>query len=185
MADIKKLAEQRAALLTQASALVSETAERGESLTGEAQERFEKLTTDAANLADAIRSEKDAAEARAAADAVRGEYAAAVAPKGAEKRDISAELRKIARDGGTVELRDITRATFTQGVTQGDQFWITAGQYNPFLNDAITRVVAVSTGNTLALPRTTALGTAAAVNEGAAIGESDGTNSSLSLSPVK
>lgn len=185
MADLKKLAEQRAALLTQASALVTETAERGESLTGEAQERFEKLTADAAHLADAIRSEKDAAEARAAADAVRGEYAAAVAPKGEDKRDISAELRKIAREGGSVELRDITRATFTQGVTQGDQFWITAGQYNPFLNDAITRVVAVSTGNTLALPRTTALGTAAAVNEGAAIGESDGTNSSLSLSPVK
>ncbi len=39
MADLKKLAEQRAALLTQASALVTETAERGESLTGEAQER--------------------------------------------------------------------------------------------------------------------------------------------------
>jgi hypothetical protein len=54
MADIKKLSEERAALLTQASALVSETAERGESLTGEAQERFEKLTTNAANLADAI-----------------------------------------------------------------------------------------------------------------------------------
>lgn len=185
MADIKKLAEQRASLLTEASKIVSDVAAAGETLAGEAQVRFEKLTAEAATLAEAIRSEKDAAEARAAADAARTEFAAAVAPKADEKRDLSAELRKIAREGGSVELRDITRSSFTQGVTQGSEFWVTAGQYNPFLNSDIVKVVAVSTGNTLALPRTTALGTAAAVNEGSAIGESDGTNSSLSLSPAK
>ena len=185
MADIKKLAEQRAALLTEASKIVSDVAAAGETLAGESQVRFEKLTAEAATLAEAIRSEKDAAEARAAADAARAEFAAAVAPKADEKRDLSAELRKIAREGGSVELRDITRSSFTQGVTQGSEFWVTAGQYNPFLNSDIVKVVAVSSGNTLALPRTSALGTAAAVNEGSSIGESDGTNSSLSLTPAK
>jgi HK97 family phage major capsid protein len=101
------------------------------------------------------------------------------------KRDLSAELRRIAREGGEVELRDITKSTFTQQVEQGDRFWITAGQVNPFVDPAITTVLQLAKGNVVALPRTTALGSAASVNEGSNIGESDGTNSSLSLTPVK
>lgn len=182
---LKKLAEKRAALLTDASSIVAEHAEKGEALTAEAQARFDALTGEASVLASAIQSEKVAAEARAAADAARAEKAVAFAPAAEEKADLSAELRRIARQGGTVELRDITKASFTQAVDQSDRFWVTAGQVNPFVNADQTTVISVSKGNVVSLPRTTALGSAAAVNEGANIGESDGTSSSLDLTPVK
>lgn len=182
---IKNLAEKRAALLTDASSIVAEHAEKGEALSAEAQNRFDALTAEAAVINSAISSEKIAAEARAAADAARAEKAVAFAPAVEAKRDLSAELRRIAREGGEVELRDVTKSTFTQAVEQGDRFWITAGQVNVFVDPAVTTVLQVAKGNVIALPRTTALGTAAAVNEGSAIGESDGTNSSMSLTPVK
>ena len=182
---IKNLAEKRAALLTDASGIVAEHAEKGEALTAEAQARFDALTAEAAVLNSAISSEKIAAEARAAADAARSEKAVAFAPAADATRNLSAELRRIAREGGEVELRDITKSTFTQAVEQGDRFWLTAGQVNPFVDPSVVTVLQVAKGNVIALPRTTALGTAAAVNEGANIGESDGTNSSLSLTPVK
>jgi len=182
---IKNLAEKRAALLTDASGIVAEHAEKGEALTVEAQNRFDALTAEAAVINSAISSEKIAVEARAAADVARAEKAVAFAPATDATRNLSAELRRIARDGGEVELRDVTKATFTQAVEQGDRFWITAGQVNPFVDPSVVTVLQVAKGNVIALPRTTALGTAAAVNEGSAIGESDGTNSSLSLTPVK
>jgi HK97 family phage major capsid protein len=182
---IKNLAEKRAALLTDASGIVAEHAEKGEALSAEAQARFDALTAEAAVLNSAISSEKIAVEARAAADAARSEKAVAFAPAADATRNLSAELRRIAREGGEVELRDITKSTFTQAVEQGDRFWITAGQVNPFVDPAVVTVIQAAKGNVLALPRTTALGSAAAVNEGANIGESDGTNSSLSLTPVK
>jgi HK97 family phage major capsid protein len=182
---IKNLAEKRAALLTDASGIVAEHAEKGEALTVEAQNRFDALTAEAAVINSAISSEKIAAEARAAADAARSEKAVAFAPAADATRDLSAELRRIAREGGEVELRDVTKATFTQAVEQGDRFWLTAGQVNPFVDPAVVTVLQVAKGNVIALPRTTALGTAAAVSEGSNIGESDGTNSSLSLTPVK
>jgi HK97 family phage major capsid protein len=185
MDTVKNLAEKRAALLTDASGIVADAAAKGEALTAEAQARFDALTSEASVVASAIQSEKIAAEARAAADAARSEKAVAFAPAAESTRDLSAELRRIARDGGTVELRDITKATFTQAVEQGDRFWITAGQVNPFVDPAVVSVIQLEKGNVLALPRTTALGTAAAVSEGSSIGESDGTNSSLSLTPVK
>jgi HK97 family phage major capsid protein len=182
---IKNLAEKRAALLTDASGIVAEHAAKGEALTAEAQARFEALTAEAAVLNSAISSEKIAAEARAAADAARSEKAVAFAPAADATRNLSAELRRIAREGGEVELRDITKSTFTQAVEQGDRFWITAGQVNPFVDPSVVTVLQVAKGNVIALPRTTALGTAAAVNEGSNIGESDGTNSTLSLTSVK
>ena len=185
MDTVKNLAEKRAALLTDASGIVADAAAKGEALTAEAQARFDALTSEASVVASAIQSEKIAAEARAAADAARSEKAVAFAPAAESKRDLSAELRRIAREGGEVELRDITKSTFTQQVEQGDRFWITAGQVNPFIDPAVVTVLQVAKGNTIALPRTTALGTAAAVNEGSSIGESDGTNSSLSLAAVK
>jgi hypothetical protein len=185
MDNVRNLAEKRASLLTDASSIVAEHAEKGEALTVEAQARFDALTSEASVLASAITSEKIAAEARAAADAARAEKAVAFAPATESKRDLSAELRRIAREGGEVELRDITKATFTQQTEQGDRFWITAGQVNPFVDPSVVTVLSVAKGNTIALPRTTALGTAAAVNEGSAIGESDGTSSSLSLAAVK
>lgn len=182
---IKNLAEKRAALLTDASGIVAEHAEKGEALSAEAQARFDALTAEAAVLNSAISSEKIAVEARAAADAARSEKAVAFAPAADATRNLSAELRRIAREGGEVELRDITKSTFTQAVEQGDRFWITAGQVNPFVDPSVVTVIQAAKGNVLALPRTTALGSAAAVNEGSNIGESDGTNSSLSLTPVK
>jgi HK97 family phage major capsid protein len=188
MADIKKLAEKRAALLTDASALVSAQAEKGEALEGEAQARFEALTTEAGQIAAAIKSERDAAEARSAADAVRAEYAAAVAPKTNETADDAAELRRLGREGGerNFEYRDVVKSTgLGNPVSVAGMVNVIAGQVNPFLNPDVVDIIRASTGNQILLPRVTALGTAGSVSEAGAIGESDGTLSNLALTPVK
>jgi hypothetical protein len=188
MADIKKLAEKRASLLTDASALVSATAEAGEALTGENQARFEALTNEATSIANAIRSERDAAEARAAADAVRAEYAAAVAPSTSVASDDSTELRRLAREGGerNFEYRDVVKSTgLGNPVSVAGMVNVIAGQVNPFLNPDVVEIIRATTGNQILMPRVTALGTAGSVAEAGAIGESDGTLSNLALTPVK
>jgi HK97 family phage major capsid protein len=188
MADLKHLAEKRARLLTEASDLVSATAEKGDALTGESQARFESLTNEAASIAAAIRSERDAAEARSAADAVRAEYAAAVAPSTSVDSDDAAELRRLARDGGerNFEYRDVTKATgLGNPVSVAGLVNVIAGQVNPFLNPDVVEIIRASTGNNVLLPRVTALGTAGSVSEAGQINESDGTLSNLSLTPVK
>jgi hypothetical protein len=110
MADIQKLAEKRARLLTEASDLVAATADKGETLTGEAQARFEALTGEATTIASAIRSEKDAVEARKAADAVRSEYATAIAPKSETEADEAAELRRLGREHRQYLARELSAA---------------------------------------------------------------------------
>jgi HK97 family phage major capsid protein len=165
MADIKKLAEKRAALLTEASALVAETAEKGESLVGESQARFDAITNEAQAIASAIKSERDASEARSAADAARAEFATAMAPK-VETTDDAAELRRLAREGGerNFEVRDVTKSTgLGNPVSVAALVNVVAGQVNPFLNPEIVDIIRASTGNNILLPRVTALGTAAAV----------------------
>ena len=187
MADIKKLAEKRAMLLTEATALVEATAEKGESLTGEAQARFESLTAEASTLANVIKSEREATEARAAADSARAEFATAMAPK-VEANDDAAELRRLGRDGGerNFEYRDVTKSTgLGNPITVAGLVNVVAGQVNPFLNPEVVDIIRASTGNQILLPRVTALGTAASVSEAGAIGESDGTLSNLGLTPVK
>lgn len=189
MSDIKKLHEKRANLLTEAQSIVTDLADKGEALEGEAQVRFEKLTAEAATVAAAIRSEKDAAEARSAADAARAEFAAVIAPAAAKAdADENSELRALARNGGTrtFEYRDVTKSTgLGNPVTIADRVNVVAGQFNPFLNADIVTVIRASTGNTLSIPRVTALGTAGSVSEAGTITESDGTLSKLDLSPVK
>ena len=188
MADIQKLAEKRARLLTEASDLVAATADKGETLTGEAQARFEALTGEATTIASAIRSEKDAVEARKAADAVRSEYATAIAPKSEQEADEAAELRRLAREGGerNFEYRDVTKSTgLGNPISVAAMVNVVAGQVNPFLNADVVDIIRASTGNQILLPRVTALGTAAAVSEAGAVGESDGTLSNLALTPAK
>ncbi len=189
MADVKKLHEKRASLLTEATSIVADLAEKGAALEGEAQARFESLTNEASTIAAAIRSEKDASEARSAADAARAEFAAVIAPK-VEKSDDSevAELRALGRNGGSrmFEFRDVTKSTgLGNPVTIADRVNVVAAQFNPFLDPGIITVVRVANGNNLQFPRVTALGTAGSVAEAGTIGESDGTLSALSLTPVK
>jgi HK97 family phage major capsid protein len=188
MSDVRKLHEKRASLLTEAQSIVTDLAEKGESLEGESQARFEKLTSEAATVAAAIRSEKDASEARSAADAVRAEYATAIAPKVEKSEGSNDELRALARLGGsqTFEYRDVSRSTgLGNPVTIADRVNVVAAQFNPFIDPAIITVVRTSTGNNIQFPRVTALGTAGSVAEAGTIGESDGTLSALSLTPVK
>jgi len=188
MSDVRNLHEKRAALLTEAQSIVTDLASKGEALEGESQARFEKLTSEAATVAAAIRSEKEAAEARSAADAVRAEFATAIAPK-AEKADGSNdELRALARTGGAqvFEYRDVSRSTgLGNPVTIADRVNVVAAQFNPFIDPAIVTVLRTSTGNNIQFPRVTALGTAGSVAEAGTIGESDGTLNALSLTPVK
>jgi HK97 family phage major capsid protein len=188
MSDARKLHEKRANLLTEAQSIVTDLAEKGEALEGESQARFEKLTSEAATVAAAIRSEKEATEARSAADAVRAEYATAIAPKVEKTEGSNDELRALARNGGVqvFEYRDVTRSTgLGNPVTIADRVNVVAAQFNPFIDPAIVTVVRASTGNNVQFPRVTSLGTAGSVAEAGTIGESDGTLSALSLTPVK
>lgn len=188
MSDVRNLHEKRAALLTEAQSIVTDLASKGEALEGESQARFEKLTSEAATVAAAIRSEKEAAEARSAADAVRAEYATAIAPKAEKSEGSNDELRALARSGGAkvFEYRDVSRSTgLGNPVTIADRVNVVAAQFNPFIDPAIVTVVRTSTGNNIQFPRVTALGTAGSVAEAGTIGESDGTLSALSLTPVK
>ena len=188
MSDARKLHEKRANLLTEAQSIVTDLAEKGEALEGESQARFEKLTSEAATVAAAIRSEKEATEARSAADAVRAEYATAIAPKVEKTEGSNDELRALARNGGVqvFEYRDVSRSTgLGNPVSIADRVNVVAAQFNPFIDPAIVTVVRASTGNNIQFPRVTALGTAGSVAEAGTIGESDGTLSALSLTPVK
>ena len=188
MSDARKLHEKRANLLTEAQSIVTDLAEKGEALEGESQARFEKLTSEAATVAAAIRSEKEATEARSAADAVRAEYATAIAPKVEKTEGSNDELRALARNGGVqlFEYRDVSRSTgLGNPVTIADRVNVVAAQFNPFIDPAIVTVVRASTGNNIQFPRVTALGTAGSVAEAGTIAESDGTLSALSLTPVK
>ena len=188
MSDVRNLHEKRAALLTEAQSIVTDLASKGEALEGESQARFEKLTSEAATVAAAIRSEKEASEARSAADAVRAEYATAIAPKVEKSEGSNDELRALARNGGVqvFEYRDVSRSTgLGNPVTIADRVNVVAAQFNPFIDPAIVTVVRTSTGNNIQFPRVTALGTAGSVAEAGTIGESDGTLSALSLTPVK
>jgi hypothetical protein len=189
VADVKKLHEKRANLLTEATSIVADLAEKGASLEGEAQARFESLTNEASTIAAVIRSERDASEARSAADAARAEFAAVIAPK-VEKSDDSdvAELRALGRNGGSrvFEYRDVTKSTgLGNPVTIADRVNIVAGAFNPFLDASIVTVVRTANGNNIQFPRVTTLGTAGSVAEAGTINESDGTLSALSLTPIK
>lgn len=188
MSDVRNLHEKRAALLTEAQSIVTDLASKGEALEGESQARFEKLTAEAATVAAAIRSEKEAAEARSAADAVRAEFATAIAPKVEKSEGSNDELRALARSGGAqvFEYRDVSRSTgLGNPVSIADRVNVVAAQFNPFIDPSIVTVVRASTGNNIQFPRVTALGTAGSVAEAGTIGESDGTLSALSLTPVK
>jgi HK97 family phage major capsid protein len=188
MADIRKLHEQRATVLTQATSIVAEAAESGAPLEGEKKAQFDALTAEAAVLNDAIRSEKTAAEARSAADAARAEFATVIAPAADKDHDETAELRALGKNGGgrLFEYRDVTRATgLGNPVAIADRVNVVAAQFNPFLDPSIVTVVRTATGNNIQFPRVTALGTAGSVAEAGTIGESDGTLSALSLTPVK
>ena len=188
MADIKKLAEKRANLLTEATSIVADLAEKGSALEGEAQARFESLTNEAGVIAEAIRSEKSAAEARSAADVVRAEFASVIAPATQKDADEVEELRALGRNGGSrmFEYRDVTKSTgLGNPITIADRVNVVAAQFNPFLDPNIVTVVRTATGNNIQFPRVTALGTAGSVAEAGTITESDGTLSALSLTPVK
>ena len=189
MADVRKLHEKRASLLTEATSIVADAAEKGAALEGEAQQRFESLTNEASTIAAVIRSEKDASEARSAADSARAEFAAVIAPKvDKSDNDEVAELRALGRLGGSrmFEYRDVTKSTgLGNPVTIADRVNIVAAQFNPFLDPGIITVVRTASGNNIQFPRVTALGTAGSVAEAGTIGESDGTLSALSLTPIK
>lgn len=181
-----KLSEKRAALLTDAAAIVADHAERGEALAGEASARFESLTAEAAQLADAIKSEKAAVEARAQAAAIRAEHAVVAAPA-AEAAKAEPTLAELAKRNGefTYEMRDITKSNFTAPSNIADMVAIVAGQSNPGLDANVVDLLQVRDGRAILFPRQTVLQTAAAVSEGAQISESNGTASTATVTPAK
>ena len=181
-----KLSEKRAALLTDAAAIVADHAERGEALAGEANARFEALTGEASQIADAMKSEKSAAEARAAAAAFRAEHAAIAAPAVVEEK-AAPSLRELAKRNGefTYEMRDVTKSNFTAPSNIADMVAVVAGQSNPGLDANVVDLLQVRDGRAILFPRQTVLGTASAVSEGAQISEDNGTASTATITPAK
>jgi HK97 family phage major capsid protein len=111
-----------------------------------------------------------------------------IAPAADKDQDETAELRALGKNGGSrlFEYRDVTRATgLGNPVAIADRVNVVAAQFNPFLDPSIITVVRTATGNNIQFPRVTALGTAGSVAEAGTIGESDGTLSALSLTPIK
>lgn len=180
-------AEARAALWTEAKSLAETAAAEKRELTPEETTKFEATTAKIDEIDASIKTLSAQAEAAVAAEEVRAKFASVLTPAAKPKTatDDNTELRRIAREGGVLEYRDVTRSTFTNPISVADRVWVTAGQVNPFLNPAVVDVITLSNGNQISFPRVTALGTAAAVNEAGSIGESDGTNSTLNLTPAK
>jgi HK97 family phage major capsid protein len=179
-------ADERAKLWNEAKSLAEAAATEKRELTQEETAAFEATTAKIDELDASIKTLSAQAEAAAAAEEVRAKFASVLTPaKPKPVADDNTELRRIAREGGTLEYRDVTRSTFTNPVSVADRVYVTAGQVNPFLNPAVVDLITVSNGNQISFPRVTALGTAAAVNEAGLIGESDGTQSTLSLTPAK
>lgn len=189
MSEINNLHEKRAAVLADASAIYAAAAEAGTPVSAEDEARFTALETEAKNIDAAIRAGKQAEEARAAADAARTAVAPALAQAVvAPVADEAAELRRIGRDGGelTYEIRDISKGSnFTGRTDFATTVAVAAGQVNPFLNADVVTVFRKTDGSPIGFPRTTALGTASAIAEGGQYTESDGTNSTLTLTPAK
>ena len=179
-------AEARAALWTEAKTLAETAAAEKRELSTEETTKFESLTAKIDEVDASIKTLSAQAEAAVAAEEVRAKFASVLTPaKPKPATDDNTELRRIAREGGVIEYRDISRSTFTNPVSVADRVWVTAGQVNPFLNPAVVDVITLSNGNQISFPRVTALGTAAAVAEAGSIGESDGTNSTLNLTAAK
>ena len=179
-------AEARAALWTEAKTLAETAAAEKRELSTEETTKFESLTAKIDEVDASIKTLSAQADAAAAAEEVRAKFASVIKPVVSKPAtDDNTELRRIAREGGVIEYRDISRSTFTNPVSVADRVWVTAGQVNPFLNPAVVDVITLSNGNQISFPRVTALGTAAAVSEAGPIGESDGTNSTLNLTAAK
>ena len=179
-------ADERAARWAEAKTLAETAAAEKRELNETEKAQFDASMVKIDSIDAEIKELTARAEAASAADEARARFAAVVkpvAPKPAT--DDNAELRRIAREGGVIEYRDISKSTFTNPVTVADKVYVTAGQVNPFLNSSVVDLITVSNGNAIAFPRVTTLGTAAGVAEAGAIGESDGTNSTLSLTPAK
>ena len=184
--SIEKLSEKRAKVLADASAIVTDHADRGEALTGEAAQRFDALTGEAKVIADAIASEKSAAEARAAADAARAEHAAVFAPTAAAG-NAAPTLSELAKRNGehTYEMRDVTKSNFTAPTNIADRVAVVAGQANPGLDASVVDLINVRDGRAILFPRQTVLPTASATAEGAQISENQGTASTATITPAK
>jgi HK97 family phage major capsid protein len=179
-------ADERAARWAEAKTLAETAAAEKRELNETEKAQFDASMVKIDSIDAEIKELTARAEAASAADEARARFAAVVkpvAPKPAT--DDNAELRRIAREGGVIEYRDISKSTFTNPVTVADKVYVTAGQVNPFLNSSVVDLITVSNGNAIAFPRVTALGTAAGVAEAGSVGESDGTNSTLSLTPAK
>lgn len=189
MSEINNLHEKRAKVLADASAIYASAAEAGTPVSAEDEARFTALETEAKQIDATIRAGKQADEARAAADHARTAVVpaltqAVVAPVA----DEAAELRRIGRDGGELnyEIRDISKGSnFTGRTDFATTVAVAAGQVNPFLNPDVVTVFRKTDGSPIGFPRTTALGTAAAISEAGQYTESDGTNSTLTLTPAK
>jgi HK97 family phage major capsid protein len=190
MSDINALHDKRAALLAQASEIYATAAEAGAPVSTEDEARFTALETEAKTIDAAIRAGKAADEARTAADAARTAVAPALAQavSAPVDADEAAELRRIGRHGGELsyEMRDISKGSnFTGRTDFATTVAVAAGQVNPFLNPDVVTVFRKTDGSPIGFPRTTALGTASAISEGGQYTESDGTNSTLTLTPAK
>lgn len=188
---INTLHDERQRAAAAAKAVLETAAEAKRDLTTEENETVDRAFADMDSKATQIAAAEKIADAEKAAIEARSRFAVAIeAPIAVSRVTDEAELRRLAVTGGMIEFvtekRDVTKSTgLGNPVGIAARVNVIAGQVNPFIDAAVVDLYNVSTGNNFQFPRVTALGTAAGVAEAGAIGESDGTLSSLSLTPAK
>jgi HK97 family phage major capsid protein len=188
---ITALHDERQRAAAAAKAVLEAAAEAKRDLTAEENQTVDRAFADMDSKAAQIAAAEKIEAAEKAALESRTRFTAAIeAPVKTERGNDESELRRIGMNGGRLafefEKRDVTKSTgLGNPVGIAARVNVVAGQVNPFIDARVIDLYTVSTGNNFQFPRVTALGTAAAVSEAGSIGESDGTLSSLSLTPAK
>jgi len=197
---VNKLREQRLSTWEQAKAVAEAAAEEKRSMTGEEERQWDEANAELTKLDERISSilkgeqrDKDAAAAMEELESRKVDPR--IAPNAAPAIDYGAELRKLAKSSpgtgfnvnwptSTVEQRSLLDSNVplpTSFVGQLYRYLIdtsTIRQANP-------TVFSTSSGEPLAVPRSTAYGTAKWTAEGGAISASDPTLSAVTLGAYK
>jgi len=179
---IAQLVEKRLNVWEQTKAHLDTVEKEGREFTGEADETYKRLMSDLDSYDERI-AELHAVEKRNAEfEEVRDKYGpdAAKATKKTEEDNLRAFCRGELGKSYEVEMRDITTAAGAGLIPQGfhNELWQYAVEESGILSAGVD-VWNTSSGEQIKVPRVTAYSTVADITEGAAIGESDPTFSSV------
>lgn len=192
MTLLPKLIEERARVWEQAKLHLDTVEAEGRDFTGEADETWQRLNSDMADLDRRIDELKSVEERNAQAEEIRAKYEKQTPAEPEGKRAVTDSDRIRAMAAGEIrsfEFRDLTKGTNTAGGhTVPTSFY---GQLQAHLieNSAIrqTNVTVLTTdgGEDLQIPKTTTHPTAAIISEAATVTESDPVFGQVTLGAFK